>query len=144
MFSQFTKFGRYGNAQTTQSSDWYDVITQSVATAPSYDSATSTCKNMITTIQYEVMISEIGYKDKMQKYIIAINAKPIQQDVTFSGTSINIPYRVIFTNYVVLPSAIRTGDTVDAKFPPKISNDIGLQLPKDQSKYVDDLVLEYL
>lgn len=143
MFSQFTKFGRYGNAQTTQSTDWYDVITQSVTTAPSYDSASSTCKNMITTIEYQIMISEIGYKDNMQKYIVSINANPIQQDVTFSGTSINVSYRVIFTNYVVLPSAIRIGDTVDAKFPPKVSNDIGLQLPKDQSKYADDLVLEY-
>ena len=142
MFKQFTKFGRYGNAQTTQSSDWYDITTQSVSTAPSYDSATTTCKNMITTIQYQVMISEIGYKDNMQKYIVAINAKPLQEDVKFTGSSINVSYRVIFTNYVVLPSAIRTGDTIDPKFPPKISNDIGLQLPKEQSKYVDDVVME--
>ena len=97
---------------------------------------------MIKTIQYQVMISEIWHKDNMHKYIVTINAKTLQEDVKFTGSSINVSYRVIFTNYVVLPSAIRSGDIIDPKFHPKISNDIGLQLPKEQSKYVDDVVME--
>ena len=119
MFSQFTRFGRYGTADTSDTEDWTDVINQTVSTAPTFSG--STCSNMITTIQYEILWSLQGYEDDLQYYISAINAKPLQEDVTFTtGTTTSIPYRVIMTNYLVLPDDIRDDTTIPYEFPPDL------------------------
>lgn len=118
MFSQFTKFGRYGTASISVTDDWHDVITSTITNAPAYSSTTKVCSNMITAVQYEVLISQQGYLDDLQLYISAINVNFLQEDVTYSADLTNLPYRVIFTNYVLLPDDIRYDEKIPYKFPP--------------------------
>lgn len=139
MFNQFTRFGKYGDARVADSTDWVNVVTESITNAPSYDAATTTCKNMITGIQYEILVSQIGYSNNLQKYIVGINANLLQEDFKFPGAATNLPYKVIFTHYTVLPEEIRGGEKLSAKFPPKVSNDIGSQAATPQSSNSDDL-----
>jgi len=133
MFNQFSKFGRYGDARISNLDDWYDIIPVTISTDPIYDSATTTCNNMITGIQYEVLISEIGYENELQSYIVAINSKPLQENVVYSTALTNLAYKAVVTNYLVLPSDIRDDEKIPIDFPPKLSNDIGSQAESGQS-----------
>jgi hypothetical protein len=139
MFDQFTLFGKYGTAQTSDSADWTDIITQAVTTAPSYDAATTTCTNMITTIQYEILVSYHGYEDNLQYYVEAINAKPLQEDVTYTTDNnfIAVPYRVIFTSYIVLPDSIRNDDKIPYQFPPDLSGSTKSTISRGESSNSD-------
>lgn len=94
---------------------------------------------MITGIEYQILVSMKGYEDNLQQYIVAINANPLQEDVTFDAASPTVTYRVAFTYFVVLPEEIRDGETIPYQFPPEMSNDIGSQLPGTlESQYSDD------
>jgi hypothetical protein len=81
MFNQFTEFGRYGDADISVGTDWINIISPNITNAPTFDAATGICANMITGIEYEVLLSVKGYVDKLQYYIIAINANPLQEDI---------------------------------------------------------------
>ena len=140
MFNQFTMFGRYGTAQTSDSEDWTDIITQAVTTSPTYDATTLTCQNMITTIQYEVIVSYQGYEDNLQMYVDSINAKPLQEDVTYVDTTSTpgMPYRVIFTNYLVMPDDIRNDDKIPYEFPPDLGTSSASTISRGESSNSDE------
>jgi len=57
---------------------------------------------MITGIEYEILISQKGFKNNLHTYIVAINTKLLQEDI-ISATAVNIPFRVAFTYFFVKP-----------------------------------------
>lgn len=103
LFDQFNRFGRYGDAvQPTEREDevWIDVIEPVPSPAPK--NVTNGWENMITGIEYEILISQKGFKNNLHTYIVAINTKLLQEDI-ISATAVNIPFRVAFTYFFVKP-----------------------------------------
>lgn len=81
MFNQFNKFGRYGDADISVSTDWFSILSPNITSVPTYNATSTTCENMITGIEYEVLLSVKGYKNKLEYYIVAINSNLLQEDV---------------------------------------------------------------
>ena len=100
LFSQFNQFGRYGDAEVTNG--WFDIISPSISTT-TFDSINKICTNMVTGIEYEILISQKGYRRNMQSYIVAINAKALQEDIPMSIFPATVNYRVAFTYFYVTP-----------------------------------------
>ena len=117
IFSQFTEdfqyLGIFGNAQTSHSQDWVDTIfvdTDKLEDAGEYDSYKKSCKGFISSLEIEILTSQVGLLDQLQDYIVGARVTAVKHDWQYDPSKMKqtFSYYASVSYRQVLPESLET------------------------------------
>ena len=99
---RFKFLAQFGNPSVDNTEDWIPTIAAEAAaavrTAGEVDAVRNSC-TLVTALEVEIMTSQMGYIDNLQKYIVGAQVTPIKTEWVFEAESVN-PQPQDFSLYV--------------------------------------------
>ena len=95
IFAQFLERFKFvaifGNPSVDYTEDWVETISADAAAAVSkpgvYDESRQSC-TLTTALEVEIMTSQVGYIDNMQKYVVGAKMTPVTSEWQFEAESV--------------------------------------------------------